>query len=353
MSFILSVPMIVKVCVSLALILVVNRFSGSLIAAVLAGTLLLAFWAGHSVGSFSHIAWERLSHRDNLFLLLIIILVIWMSGQMAESGIMNSLVTSFQSRVSNRASMAMLPAVVGLLPMPGGALFSAPLVDDCDPGKSVDPVIKGRINYWFRHIWEYWWPLYAGVLLAAELAGIQLWHMIAAGIPVTLFSILGGWIFLLRRVEKREKSRTGRFDLNALVPVFIVIAIYALLEIFFPAASGISKYFPIAVGIIAAMIYLQIRKPITAGQWKKIILSWKTLSLAVIVAVIRIYGAFMEAPLPDGEFIVNYHASGAGGGRGSRPSSHHDHSFYFRIYDGNCAGNGRSQFSHRDAACRN
>jgi len=305
MEFLLTAPALLKILMSLAVILVVSRVTKNLLIAITVGTVVIAFWAGHSPAGAAVIAWDRLSGRDNLFLMLIIVLIIWLSAQMAETGIMSSLVASFQSRVSNRASMALLPALVGLLPMPGGALFSAPLVDDCDEERRVDPLVKGRINYWFRHIWEYWWPLYAGVLLAVELSGLEIWHFIAAGIPVTLFSVLGGWLFLLRRVPKKERSGHTRFDLSSLIPVFIVIFIYAVLSLLVPGTTRISKYFPIALGIITAIIYLQMRSPLSPPDWRKILLNPKTVSLAVLVAVIRIYGAFLEAPLPDGGYIVD------------------------------------------------
>lgn len=304
MDVLLSAPALLKVFLSLGLILFINRMSKSLILAVFAGTVLLAFWAGHTANSFITVAWDRLSNRDNLFLMLIILLIIWLSGQMSETGIMNTLVDSFRSRASNRTSMALLPALVGLLPMPGGALFSAPLVNDCDPDGEMSPILKGRINYWFRHVWEYWWPLYAGVLLAVELSGLQIWHFVAGGLPITIFSIFGGWLFLLRKVEKKEKTKGGSFNLSSLVPVAIVIITYVGIGTFFPAVRGFSKYLPIAAGIILAILYLQVRNPLPGAVWKKIILSKKTVSLAVLVAVIRIYGAFMEAPLPNGNYIV-------------------------------------------------
>jgi uncharacterized protein len=304
MQFIMAAPAVIKVLLSLALILITSRFTKSLILAIFAGTLLLAFWAGHTAESFGVISWERLSSRDNLFLMLIILLIIWLSGQMAETGIMNSLVDSFRTKTSNRISMALLPALVGLLPMPGGALFSAPLVDDCDAENGTSPLLKGRINYWFRHIWEYWWPLYAGILLAVELAGLQIWHIIAGGIPVTLFSVFGGWLFLLRKVEKRHKQPGGSFDLTSLIPILIVIAVYIAISAFLPLVKNVSKYLPIAAGIVAAIVYLQVQHPLSGSSWRKIILSRKTISLAVLVAVIRVYGAFMEAPLPNGNFIV-------------------------------------------------
>lgn len=304
MELLLSAPALLKVLVSLGLILLISRLTGNVSVAILAGTVALAFWAGHPAGNAARIAWARLSSLDNIILMVIILLVIWLSDQMSQTGVMNSLVTSFQSGVSNRVSMALLPALVGLLPMPGGALFSAPLVDQCDTDNSIPAILKVRINYWFRHIWEYWWPLYAGVLLAVDLSGLQLWHFIAAGLPVTALSVAGGWLFLLRKVPRRERHGTTRFDLSSLVPVFLVILMYVVISILFPAVGEVSTFLPIAAGLVTAIVYLQVRSPLPWSAWRKIIFSRKTGGLAILVAIIRIYGAFLEAPLPGGQFIV-------------------------------------------------
>src|SRR5574337_341797 len=59
-----------------------------------------------------------------------------------------------------RIAMAVLPAVIGLLPSAGGAAFSAPMVQEAATDAGIRPERKAFINYWFRHIWEYCSPLY-------------------------------------------------------------------------------------------------------------------------------------------------------------------------------------------------
>ncbi|MCF6334926.1 MAG: DUF401 family protein, partial [Spirochaetales bacterium] len=156
----MAVPVIIKIIVSLGIILVVNKLIKNLALSVLAGTIAIAFWSGHSLMTIMDISWREFYSLDNAMLSAIIILVIWLSSQMAAAGVMGDLVESIKAKVSTKGSIAILPAIIGLLPMPGGALFSAPLVDDCDEGAKIDPVLKTKINYWFRHIWEYTWPLY-------------------------------------------------------------------------------------------------------------------------------------------------------------------------------------------------
>ncbi|MEW5814589.1 MAG: DUF401 family protein, partial [Spirochaetota bacterium] len=206
MNFVLSIPYLLRILISLSLILSLNKITKNLFIALLAGTVLLAFWSGHSVQTVVLISWNRATSADNLFLLLIIFLVIWFSTQMSETGTMKALVKYFRARFSKRASMAILPAVIGLLPMPGGALFSAPLVADCDTENGVSSNLKTRINYWFRHIWEYWWPLYPGVLLAVDISGLPIWQFMVILFPMTLFSVLGGYLFIIRKIHPISSS---------------------------------------------------------------------------------------------------------------------------------------------------
>ena len=301
---------ILKILVSLAAIIVINKLISNQILGVLAGTLILAFWSGHSAAAALDIAWERFSNTDNIFLMIVIIIIIMLSDQMKKTGIMDDLVSSITQRFSNHNSMAILPAVIGLLPMPGGAVFSAPLVDSCDPGHHVDPSLKTRINYWFRHVWEYWWPLYPGVLLAIDISGLPVPVFMVFLMPVTLFSIIGAWFFLLRKAErtdsigkKGEKRSIGHF-IFLISPIIIVMGVYALLGTFAPAISGYTKYLPIAIGIFIAIVYLQVIRPLNFAEWKKIIFSSRVLNMVLLVALIRIYGAFIEGRLPDGTMMM-------------------------------------------------
>ena len=178
-------PVIVKVLASLALLLVLNNVLKQLMLSVAIGALVLGFWCGHSPFGVIKIAWWKVSSLENLLLILIIMEIIALSNLMSKTGVMRDLVDTIQSKVSPRTSMATLPAVIGLLPMPGGAIFSAPLVDDIDSAKCLDPSLKTRVNYWFRHIWEFWWPLYPGVLLTLTTTGLAVWQLAAIQLPLT------------------------------------------------------------------------------------------------------------------------------------------------------------------------
>jgi len=315
---VMAAPVIVRVLAALALILILNGLTRQLIASLAAGAILLALWCGHSPHAIGRIAWARLSSSSNLLLLLVVLQVIWLSSQMSASGLMTDLVDAVRARASRRGAMAVLPAVIGLLPMPGGALFSAPLVDSCDSDQSVAPELKAQVNHWFRHVWEYWWPLYPGVLLALEITGLDVWQMMLFGVPMSLCAMAAGYVFLLRRIPPEDGG--GRLDalggspqrlVPLFVPIFVVIAVYAVLKLgeaglrhLHPELATMNRYLPMATGLFCAMLVLQLQRPVGGHQWREIILSRRALNMALIVAAVRVYGAFVEADLPGGEPLV-------------------------------------------------
>ena len=310
-DIIMGVPVIIKILVSLAAIIVINKLVKNQIAGVLAGIFILAIWAGYGPAGIWQIAWTRFSDINNIFLLIVVFMIIILSSQMKKTGMMEDLVGIITRRFSRNRAMAILPAVIGLLPMPGGAVFSAPLVDSCDRKQSVDPLLKSRINYWFRHIWEYWWPLYPGVLLAIEISGLPVPVFMAVMFPVTIFSVAGAWFFLLRKAKNDAKpeipdtSEKLSHVLFLLSPIIIVMGSYAIIGNLVPVLSRISRYFPITIGILISIIYLQAVRPLKAGNWKQLFRPKTYINMVVLVALIRIYGAFIEGRLPDGTLMMD------------------------------------------------
>lgn len=310
MEIIRDFPVIVKVLTSLALILVLSRVFRQLIVSVAIGTLVLAGWIGHPPAAIWEIAWGRFTSIDNLMLMLVIFQVIWLSSQMSATGVMKDLVAAVRQRISQRGAMAVLPAVIGFLPMPGGALFSAPLVDDCDHAGNIPPLLKTKVNYWFRHVWEYWWPLYPGVLLAIEITGLEVWQFILLQFPLCLLSVTIGYWLLLRRIPaQNETAETPSQKLETpfmamIAPILVVIGCYAGVRLLFPGVATANKYLPMILGLLAAMSLLQAQRPLDRQKVKAILLSRKTFLFALVVAMVRVYGAFIEAPLSNGVPLV-------------------------------------------------
>lgn len=310
MGFLLAMPVVVKVLGALGLVLLLNGRFRHLSVSLTCGVVLLAAWSGHPPVRAVAITWARFSSRSHLLLLVITMQVVWLSSQMAATGVMRDLVDAVKSRLSQRAAMAVLPCVIGALPMPGGALFSAPLVADCDRDTAVEPLLKVQINYWFRHVWEYWWPLYPGVLLALDISGLEIWQFMLVQLPLAGAAVLAGVWLLLRRIKLET---TGHAPLHSLFnrrflclvsPILVVVAVYTAVRVLLPQFAAASRYLPMIVGIFVAMLFLQARRPLCIREWYGLLFTRRVLSLVLLVTLVRIYGAFIEAELPSGMPLV-------------------------------------------------
>ncbi len=207
MNIIFEIPVIVKLLIVFALILLLIRAKQPLGSAFLAGAVALGLWSQMSILRIATSFGATIIHGQTIFLTAIIVLILILSHSLKKFGQMERLLEAFQGLLRNaKLNLVMFPALIGLLPMPGGAIFSAPMVETLGKEYQLKPEIKALINHWFRHVWEYSWPLYPGPLLAASLASVSIWRLCGLSLPLTLVSIVAGDIFLLHHLVQHKSA---------------------------------------------------------------------------------------------------------------------------------------------------
>ena len=176
-------------------------------------------------------------------LMIITILIISLSHIMNTSGLMNEIV-DLTRKVLLRPSivMAALPALIGLLPMPGGTLFSAPMVKSAAGKSEVTPEVMSAINYWYRHVWEHWWPLYPGVMLAITLTGLSFVDYACFQIPLGLIMVLTG-LLLYRNTHPNLHAKTAAPPAGTKRKLFIAISPVWILILAWIPVDLILQYF--------------------------------------------------------------------------------------------------------------
>ena len=148
---------------------------------------------------------------QTIHLVLALVFILLLSEIMKEAGEMRKMIDSFGVITNDlRAVVALLPAMIGLMPIMGGALVSAPLVVEASDALKLPTEKKTFLNYWFRHIWEYFLPTYPGVILASALLGVPLRTIAAYHLPLTIAAIAGGIYFGFRGVGKGEERRGSK-----------------------------------------------------------------------------------------------------------------------------------------------
>ncbi len=137
-------------------------------------------------------------------------------------------------KLPKKLQFILLPAFIGLLPMPGGALFSAPMVGKAMEKENFTPEEKTFVNYWFRHIWEYFLPLYPGVILVSGLFNIPFINFLKFHGIFLIVMIIIGYFTVLRKVreEKKKSDRSLKEIFGILYSIYPVIIIFLLVFLF-------------------------------------------------------------------------------------------------------------------------
>jgi integral membrane protein (TIGR00529 family) len=287
--------------------LILSRLRLQLSLSLLIGSLLLTLLTGLEFGKFVGGALAAISNFQTVSLVAIIGLILIMSRLMENSGHMKRLVDSF-TRLSKDARLvgSVMPALIGLLPMPGGALFSAPMVETSLNERSVSGEQKTVLNYWFRHIWECSWPLYPGVVLAIALLGVDTWRFISFMVPVTLLSLVAGVITILLPLGGIESQRKGHLTwseikgfLWEIMPILIVILVILLLagltrflHLFdvYIKISGVTSILP---GLLAAIAWVCVVNHIPLRQFRVALVDKSLLPLLLLIFSIMIFKTIM------------------------------------------------------------
>jgi hypothetical protein len=129
-----------------------------------------------------------------LSIAVVVSLILVLSSSMELAGQMQRMLKNFQGLVASpRLNLVIFPALIGLLPMPGGAVFSAPMVKELGVRSKLSEAQLSFVNYWFRHIWEHWWPLYPGILLTTVITEISLLAIIVIMCPFTAAAVWLGY----------------------------------------------------------------------------------------------------------------------------------------------------------------
>ena len=241
---------------------------------ILAYTALTWSW-GRAAWSLVHVATTWGDLRVFVFIFLSMLL----AGVLRERGILDLMVDS-AGRVGCRFSLAAVPAMIGLMPMPGGALVSAIAMRRRYLEEAGLPREWATyLNYWFRHVWVPSWPLFQSMVITASVFAVDPAVIAGHTWPATIAAILAGALVsapLLARLECPDtRGRGGLGGLAASLSPFALVALLA-----FGLHLGLLESLAITVAAVVAAL-----RP-----------GWRELRSALGLAVRpRIHGVLLEA----------------------------------------------------------
>ena len=308
------IPAVLRIFLVFGLILTGIRFKLSLGNAFSIGALIMGIIFGMPLSAILAAALRALTDPKTLSLSVIVSLILVLSHSLEASGQMERLLKRFRGLIASpRLNIVIFPALIGLLPMPGGAIFSAPMVKRIGESARLSGAQLSFVNYWFRHLWEYCWPLYPGVLLATALTHIDLWTFVMALWPLTAVAAVAGYVPLRRMMpasgEGGENGTAGRSQagpfVRELTPVLIAIFPGIVLGNFLEGvlagpAAGVAKELGLIVALAAAIGWVWHTNRMPAADRRRLVLRKDLLAMVYMVAAILVFkGVLLDSRAVD------------------------------------------------------
>jgi hypothetical protein len=214
-----------------------------------------------------------------------------------ETGMINRLSQSVGKIINNpKIVLSVLPAVIGFLPVSGGALMSAPLVDIEAEKLKLKPSRKAYINLWFRHTIFPVYPISQPLIVAAGLTGVAVPFIVVRQIPVVLVMVVVGFIIGFWKISsmknadtpkmgERGKSNIADFAF-AFSPILATIIVAVVLGL---AGLGLSQQgFDVMIATFVGLIVLIAISKLSFNVFSRPFKSW-----GIYGIVLAAYGAFL------------------------------------------------------------
>jgi integral membrane protein (TIGR00529 family) len=197
--------------------------------------------------------------------------VMLLSQLYKETGLVNVLTRSLGGFIKNsKVIVSLLPAIIGLMPVAGGALMSAPMVEAEADKLGLDEPKKTYVNIWFRHAILPIYPISQFLILTVSLTETPIISLIARQSLVVLVMVAIGYFIGLKRTkstkkDSSEKKSNPKGNLKDLLYSFSPIIITILLTAFLNVNIAIATL----VGVTTILIITRTKTTVSRDILKK------------------------------------------------------------------------------------
>ncbi len=257
-------------------------------AAFLGCAIVLAILSGMAFGDIAITVLNCFVKAETLRLVGIVYLISLLGVLLADLGALSKMVETLQTLVADRRVCMVVPAgLIGLLPMPGGAMLSAPMVEEGAKPFDISKEKLTFLNFWFRHIWEYVWPLYPAIILSTGLLEISAGRLIGAMWPMTIAMVIYGFLISFRNMKVKDCARIeSTMSRPKALWEFLKITWYIWAVVIFVLGFGLDILPVVAICALLMLLFSK-RKCREKLRFLKDGLSWRVLTMVASVMVFK------------------------------------------------------------------
>lgn len=267
--------------ISFAVIVALVYFKFDINIALLSGVaVVLLFFSG--AGIFSVIL-KTVEDQRTLFLLSSSFTISVLAELYRRTGAISEFSRGIAAKIkSPRGIIVMVPAVLGLLPIAGGALMSAPIVDAVGKVLSMTPELMIFLNVWFRHVLFLFYPMGQSLIVASATMGYDPFSLAMLQLPIAGAMALSGYAYMRKfRNSKTEEFKYSMSLWRSGTPILLSIVFSLALN---QAIGSFGIPIGVSIGIISLLLVLRPEKGQVLGTLKsKMVISLTISSFSIML----------------------------------------------------------------------
>lgn len=241
---------------------VVNRRK-PLALAMLLGSVVIIGFSRLPLSSIIPVAKTAFFGRSSLELVVTVAAISLLARSMREYNLLERMTSALTAAVrSTRVALLAIPGLIGCLPVLGGAVLSAPMVDALGSKLDLPPTRKAAANLIFRHAWFFMFPFIPSLVLTANLAGVAVTDLIKHTAPLTAIALGTGYLLFFRGAPREQlppmEPSAYRHNLGVFLlyssPIVVSLLLYLVVGVLLPLA--------LLVGVGVAMLIGSRERPV-------------------------------------------------------------------------------------------
>lgn len=215
---------------------------------------------------------------------LTVMMVSILGGIMGHYKILEKIVSSLEKIIKNKKNILMIiPAFIGLLVIPGGALLSAPFINDLGKDLKLSSARRAAINLVFRHIAMFIMPYSTGLLIvASSFPNLSIMRIISLNIVFIGLVIVVGYFLYIRDINVEIPSVRDNLGKNLLEIIILTSPIY--IPVIINLATGLPFYITLLFSILI-VYFLSDKKNFVKNFINSV--GWNTVLTVVAILIIK------------------------------------------------------------------
>ncbi len=175
------------------------------------------------------------TNKTTVLLLIISIEIVFFVNLYSATKMIDAAQSYIMTRIRKPKIIAVtIPSFLGLLPIAGGALLSAPFVDKISNELGLNKGEKVFINVWYRHTLLFAYPLNDALILTVALASIKFSDLILVLLPSMLIMFACGLpLFMKKKEHTATKFIEQHSSGMSLIPFLLAVIVATILSVAF------------------------------------------------------------------------------------------------------------------------